>query len=223
MGYGDQWTTRAVSVEPGLRANALKEGSAPIHQPCLTSTGSISEPREDTRVHLMTRKAACPALSCSSKGVPPIPWLSAGLWAPAEQCWRAKQRLSVDCWCHAVCFTVTNMSGDHPHAGDQQHLPGPAMSSAPSVYAASASSWPMNRTGQAKINTHLAGTAALRSLLREEAVLASAGSSLPRAGSTGRPRCSPCVVTDRPGQPNPSPRMERVPLQPAARLCIAEG
>lgn len=63
----------------------------------------------------------------------------------------------------------------------------------PSVRAASASSWPPNGTGQAKINTHLAGAATLRSLLREEAVSASAGSSLPRAGSSsrGRPRCSP--------------------------------
>lgn len=66
--------------------------------------------------------------------------------------------------------------------GDRQHLPGSATSSA-SVRTASASSWPPNEAGRAKINTHLASIAALRSPLREEAVSASAGSSLPRAGS----------------------------------------
>lgn len=66
--------------------------------------------------------------------------------------------------------------------GDRQHLPGSATSSA-SVRTTSASFWPLNEAGQAKINTHLASIAALRSPLREEAVSASAGSSLPRAGS----------------------------------------
>lgn len=76
----------------------------------------------------------------------------------------------------------------------------------PSVRAASASSWPPNRTGRAKINTHLAGTTTLRSLLREEAVLASAGSSLPRtgSGSRGRPRRSP-RVGDRQGMARVAP------------------
>lgn len=74
-----------------------------------------------------------------------------------------------------------------PHAqlgrdGDRQHLPGSATSSA-SVRTTSASSWPPNEAERAKINTHLASIAALRSPLREEAVSASAGSSLPRAGS----------------------------------------
>lgn len=66
--------------------------------------------------------------------------------------------------------------------GDRQHLPGSATSSA-SVRTTSASSWPPNEAERAKINTHLASITALRSPLREEAVSASAGSSLPRAGS----------------------------------------
>lgn len=85
----------------------------------------------------------------------------------------------------------------------------------PSVRAAPASSWPPNGTGRAKINTHLAAAAALRSLLREEAVSASAGSSLPRAGGRGRPRRSLPVGDGRgTARAAPVPAMERVPPTP---------
>lgn len=96
-GSGDPWTTRAVSVAPGLRAGALEEGSAPTHQPPLRtsrSKGSILEPGEDVGVHYMTRQAACPAPFCSSKDVPPHHGSPQDWGAPGEQRWRAKPCLA---------------------------------------------------------------------------------------------------------------------------------
>lgn len=91
--------------------------------------------------------------------------------------------------------------------------------------AASASSWPPNRTGWAKINTHLAGAAALRSLLREEAVLASAGRSLPRAGrreATWLSLCRRRQAGDGQGHPTPSDGFG-FPPNASARLCSEGG
>lgn len=156
-------------------------------------------------------------MSCSSKGVSPIPWLSAGLGGPGEQRWRAKPCLQ------AVAVEGLLMgTARTPGTGSTCQRP---LRAQPSVHAAPASSWPLNGTGQANINTHLAGAAALRSLLREEAVLASAGSSLPRAGSgsRGRPRRSPCVG-DRQGTATTAlvPATERASHQSPLR-CRQRG
>lgn len=147
--------------------------------------------------------------------VSPFPWLSAGL----RGSWTAKPR---GCWCQGLCFAAAIAAGDRPPTGDGSTCQAPPRAQR-SVCAASASSWPPNRTGWAKINTHLAGAAALRSLLREEAVWASAGSPLPRAGgssSRGRPRCSPPVGDRRgtAGQPQ-SQRWRGLP--PEAQLGSA--
>lgn len=222
-----------MSVAPGLRADALEEGSAPTHQPpprTGRSKGSILEPGEHMGIHYMTREAACPAPLCSSKDVPPTLWLSAGLEGSRRTALESKalpcrQRPSRGCRHHGRFASLRQSqpgTARTPGTGSTCQAPPRAQ---PSVRAASASSWPPKRTGQAKINSHLAGAAALRSLLREEAVLASAGSSLPRAGSgrRRRPRRSPRVEDrrgDSQGSPNPSDGDDfPTPLKLAAGLC----
>lgn len=75
----------------------------------------------------------------------------------------------------------------------------------PSIRTAPASSWPPHGTVRAKINTPLAG-AALRSLLREEAVLASAGSSPPRRQQAKATSLSPHQRQAGGSQDTASPR-----------------
>lgn len=151
----------------------------------------------------------------------PHPWLSTGLGGPGEQRWRAKPCLQA-----VAVEGLPTGTARTPGTGSTCQAP---LRARLSVHAAPASSWPLNGTGRAKINTHLAGAAALRSLLREEAVLASAGSSLPRAGSgsRGRPRRSPCVG-DRQGMARTVlvPAMERASHQsplPSSALQAARG
>ena len=156
-----------------------------------------------------TREAAGPARLWSSKGVPPSHGSPQDCRAPGDQRWRAQPCLQAG--------AVMELQFALPGTGSTCQAPPRAQ---PCVRAGSASSWPPNGPGRAKINTPLAGIAALRSLLGEEAVLASAGSSLPRAGSRGRPRRSPCVADGR--GTAPAPAMERAsPPQPAAGLCTA--
>lgn len=89
----------------------------------------------------MTREATCPALLRSSKGAPPSPWLSAGLRAPGEQSPTCGQQLLGDPGVRD--FALLGTSSTCQALPRAQHRLGLIL--AP------------NRTGWAKINTHLAG------------------------------------------------------------------